>query len=236
MKSYVIVKGQRFEVLGPVDRRRSVEFSPHGRAICPYCADAGRTQIGPFLLSSTSYRQDPAYSESQRALLDRMHSRTRRYFVEHLKRDHYRCTKKGCGWIGIVPGQHVVRSPNHKGPISYRKRPRRASMRITTLLGGTLVALLLASVASAMPKLVRVPLGHGIVYVHPVGASSRVACTSPNANVWISFDQTEAWAGPRWHVNICFTGEHIRYEALVTKHDVECAYDGATVARISACA
>ena len=43
-KTYTFMKGVRFEVLGPVDRRLSVEFTPRGRVICPYCAQGGANQ------------------------------------------------------------------------------------------------------------------------------------------------------------------------------------------------
>lgn len=45
-----------------------------------------------------------------------------RYYLEHLRRDHYRCR---CGWVGIVPGQHVTRSPHHEGPVKIPSQPRR---------------------------------------------------------------------------------------------------------------
>lgn len=105
-KTYVSVKGVRFEILGPVDRRRSVEFSPHGRVICPSCAEGGpmRRYQGSFNI---------------------------RWALEHFKLDHYRCT--GCGWVGIVPGQHVTRSPNHRGPVETTPQPRPKPVRISDL-------------------------------------------------------------------------------------------------------
>lgn len=98
-KTYVTVKGVRFEVLGPVDRRLSVEFTPRGRVVCPYCAEGGgqRRYSGSF---------------SVRFMLS-----------SHLKEEHYRCA---CGWVGLSPGGHVTRSANHRGPIpAERRKPRR---------------------------------------------------------------------------------------------------------------
>lgn len=82
----MILRGVRFEELGPVDRRRSLPVSKHGRLHCPSCADSGRNQIGPFYVN--------------------------RYLLDHLRRDHFRCE---CGWVGISPGAHLTRSSKH-GP------------------------------------------------------------------------------------------------------------------------
>jgi hypothetical protein len=104
-KTYVFVKGVRFEVLGPVDRRLSVEFTPRGRVICPYCVQGGghRKYAGSF---------------SVRVMLQ-----------SHLREEHYRCS---CGWVGISPGAHVTRSANHRGPVPVdRPKPRR--VRISDL-------------------------------------------------------------------------------------------------------
>lgn len=110
------------------------------------------------------------------------------------------------------------------------------------LVSCLLVALVLAVDADARPTLERVALervalGHGVVYVHPRGASSRVSCSSPRAATWVSVDQTERWAGPEWHVNVCFDGGHVPLEALISQHgaEVECVWEVRVVTRLADC-
>lgn len=114
-RKIVAVKGVRFDLLGPVDQRRTVEFSPGGMALCPACAGASR-RVGTFLLPNPESRPS-----------------ARRYFFAHLESDHYRCRE--CGWVGTVPGAHVARSKNHRGPVSNVPRPRPKPMRISDLHG-----------------------------------------------------------------------------------------------------
>lgn len=130
--TYVVVSGVRFEVLGPVDRRRSLTFTSGGYVICPVCERpvVGDSAVRPAL------RVSRAFDERAVGLVNRLRSRTRRHLVAHLKRDHFRCTKRGCGWVGISPKGHVRRSPNHDGPVPVapRPRPRPGPRRIADIL------------------------------------------------------------------------------------------------------
>lgn len=99
------IRGVRFRNIGPVDRRLSVSVTPQGRHLCPLCQQSSvRRQVGMFGVGN-------------------------RYFMEHLRMDHWKCQ---CGWIGTKPGQHVVRAPNHEGPVKF-KRLQNSTVRISDL-------------------------------------------------------------------------------------------------------
>lgn len=102
----ISIRNVDFEVLGPVDRRLSAPVSPRGRLGCPVCATSSiNRHVGVFWVNQ--------------------------HYFEHLKQDHYRCE---CGWVGVKPGQHVTRSPNHEGPVpTERERP--GPIRISDLSG-----------------------------------------------------------------------------------------------------